>query len=149
VLWVSTSLVSHTRAGRLYGSTEMNGANLEVNIKLYLYLQKLVYCVSFSYLLFWMSQRLSVPFVDTGPFISSKFVPCSKGRWKVCLRRVGIFEAIREGKTWPTGFILRWDILYQPSECQHVLNTRWETEDFIGDCVQFNMLNSTGKVRIT
>jgi hypothetical protein len=41
-----TSLVSHTRAGRLYGSTEVNGANLEVNIRLYLYLQKLVYCVS-------------------------------------------------------------------------------------------------------
>jgi len=27
--------VSHTRAGRLYGSTGVNGANLEVNINLY------------------------------------------------------------------------------------------------------------------
>lgn len=36
LLWVSTSLVSHTRAGRLYGNTEVNAANLEVNINLYL-----------------------------------------------------------------------------------------------------------------
>ena len=36
LLWVSTSCVSNTRAGRLYGGTEVNGANLEVNIKPYL-----------------------------------------------------------------------------------------------------------------
>ena len=36
LLWVSTSCVSHTRVGRLCGGTEVNGTNLEVNIKLYL-----------------------------------------------------------------------------------------------------------------
>lgn len=36
LLWVSTSLVSHTRAGRLYGNPDVNAANLEVNINLYL-----------------------------------------------------------------------------------------------------------------
>lgn len=96
-----------------------------------------------------MSQRLSAPFVDTVPVVRSRVGPCSGGRRRVCLRRVGIFEAIREGKTWPTGFILRWDILYQPSKWEHVLNTRWETADFTGDCVKFNVLNKTGTVRIT
>jgi hypothetical protein len=45
-----------------------------------------------------MSQRLSAPFVDTVPFIRSRLGPFSKGSRRVHLRRVGIFEAIREGK---------------------------------------------------
>ena len=96
-----------------------------------------------------MSKRLSAPFVDAVPFIHSRFGLCSKGRRRVCLRRVAIFEAIREGKTWPTGFILRWDILYQPKECTHVHNTRREIAVFTRECVKFHVLNKTGKVRIT
>jgi len=94
-----------------------------------------------------MSERLSGPFVDTAPFIRSRLGLCSKGRRRVRLRRVGIFEAIRKGKTWPTGLILRWDIVYQPSERKHVLNTRREIAEFTGDCAKFSVLRNTGNVR--